>query len=471
MTCRPCLAVVGLLLFPSAVAVQTLPPEADTVLCSCTASIVAGKFTAPPNDCEAPVSSLDSGVTTTIPASANPADRIEWPLYAPAGQYTIWARLSAVPESPAGTVGKWNNSVFLSVSENGNTWPVPSVILDTADNSAGAGIGGWRWMRQAYWLAAKPFTFTTTGVHHIRISLREDGVAVDQVYVTPSSAIPEGRYACSVDPGTAPIVPTPPPPTHTADAPPVGNTTLPRLRVLHWNVAGGYNSVSQFNDYPLQMALLTQAAADVVVLNEMSYADTDMLTMYRDALSAATGKPWRAFYQRGNTHTDPRVDNVGSAMLTWLPVDTQTQTLDTSTAQPFAIQHLQVTINGVPVHIFGTHLYPWDAAVRQAQIGRLKTYLDQYGPRRILSADLNADPEETGTWTELQGYRDAWVTTTSVIQPTDDQGFTFDKRMSTGLPERIDYQWYAGVEATDFALVKTKRSDHHMILVNYKVAQ
>jgi endonuclease/exonuclease/phosphatase family metal-dependent hydrolase len=130
-----------------------------------------------------------------------------------------------------------------------------------------------------------------------------------------------------------------------------------------------------------------------------------------------------------------------------------------------------VTVNGTPVHVSTTHLYAWDATVRASQIGWLQSWLSPQGVHRIVTGDFNAFPGETTTWTNVwtTEYTDAWVTATSWVQPTNDQGYTFDKRTLTGVPERIDYDWIKGVTVSEIFVVKTRRSDHHAIVTDYKV--
>ena len=61
------------------------------------------------------------------------------------------------------------------------------------------------------------------------------------------------------------------------------------------------------------------------------------------------------------------------------------------------------------------------------------------------------------------------MTATSWIQPTNDGGFTFDKRTLTGNPERIDYHWTKGMTVSEMFVVKTRRSDHHALVADYNV--
>jgi endonuclease/exonuclease/phosphatase family metal-dependent hydrolase len=261
-------------------------------------------------------------------------------------------------------------------------------------------------------------------------------------------------------------------PLPSGDAPSVANTNLKRLRVVTWNIKQGYNMIDGRNDYNLQIDMMAGLMPDVICLQEVSLSDADMPTLILNGLSARTGRTWRGQYQRQNTQTTPTTNNLGSMILTWLPIDAISSTLFTAgLSQPFPALRLQVTVNGAPVHISTTHLYAWDADVRAAQLAVLQTWLSAQGARRVVTGDFNAFPFETtmwnGNWT-LE-YADAWQTATSWIQPTDDGGFTFDRRTATQNPERIDYHWTTGMTVSEMFVVKTRRSDHHALVVDYKV--
>src|SRR5439155_23008305 len=90
---------------------------------------------------------------------------------------------------------------------------------------------------------------------------------------------------------TTVAAPTPPPPP--------SNTTLGRLRVVDWNVALGYNTITHLNEYDVQVDMLASLKPDVVTLQEMSYSDADMMTWFVNGLSSRTGRQWHGYYQRG----------------------------------------------------------------------------------------------------------------------------------------------------------------------------
>jgi endonuclease/exonuclease/phosphatase family metal-dependent hydrolase len=269
---------------------------------------------------------------------------------------------------------------------------------------------------------------------------------------------------------TAPAA-TPPPPPPPPTVPP-GNTGLKRLRVFNWNVAQGFNPVTNSNDYALQIELIASVNPDIVTLQEMSYSDADMMTLFTNGLSARTGRTWHGYYQRNNAETTPTTNNTGSAILMWLTGDTATQVLiSDDPAHPFEALHIQVPVNASVLDISTTHLYAWDPAVRATQILSLQTWLSTQGSLRVVAGDFNAFPGETNTWNAnwKNEYTDAWQTATGWVQPTGDNGFTFDKRTATGNPERIDYEWTKGMTVTEMFVVKTRRSDHHALVVDYQV--
>jgi endonuclease/exonuclease/phosphatase family metal-dependent hydrolase len=253
-------------------------------------------------------------------------------------------------------------------------------------------------------------------------------------------------------------------------ATPVHNTILGRLRVLNWNVKQGYNLINTRNDYNLQIDLIASHHPDIVTLQEVTLADADMPTILINGLTSRTGRQWRGYYQRGNTETD-QASNQGIMTLTWLPVDEAAQTLlFDDPAFPLKAVGIKVTVNGIPIYISNTHMYAWDAAVRARQLPGFQSWLSVQGAHRIVAGDFNAFPGETTTWTGAwtTEYTDAWTTATGWVQPTNDGGYTFDRRTATQRPERIDYQWTKEMIVTEMYVVKTQRSDHHVVVTDYQ---
>jgi hypothetical protein len=62
------------------------------------------------------------------------------------------------------------------------------LLVNLATDSTAASLYNWGWQNTAYWLSqATTVTFASSGVHTLRIQVREDGVEVDQIVLSPST--------------------------------------------------------------------------------------------------------------------------------------------------------------------------------------------------------------------------------------------------------------------------------------------
>ena len=120
---------------------------------------------------------------------AEPTHYVDVPFTAAAGtEYTLWLRLQALNNS------KFNDSVWVQFSDavaNGaSAYPIGSddaLLVNLATDSGAASLNGWGWQNTAYWLAqATTVTFAASGPHVLRIQVREDGVQLDQVVLSPN---------------------------------------------------------------------------------------------------------------------------------------------------------------------------------------------------------------------------------------------------------------------------------------------
>ncbi len=258
-----------------------------------------------------------------------------------------------------------------------------------------------------------------------------------------------------------------------SDAASVGNTELSRLRVVNWNTHQGY-SVDQRHVQAAQMDLMASLMPDVIAWQELAEWDNNMPAIYKAGMEQRTGRTWTAVYAR-HVESSPLSAAQGSGLMTWLPVDAQeVLRLDypadrTDTVKNRAAIRFQITINGVPVHIATTHLDHLDAANRRSQLDRLQAWLQNRGPARIVAGDFNAEPGDATTWTAWRRqYGDVWD---RLVGPsTSDNGWTMELRSTTKGPGRIDYQWSAGVEPLAVNVIKTRLSDHHAVLADYRIS-
>ncbi len=131
--------------------------------------------------------STDWGWTASA-ALASPNDYFEATFTAQASTpYHVWLRMRAVGDS------KYNESVWVQFNDavNGSGAPIfrsgsTSALLVNLENCTGCGVSGWGWQDDAHWMGQSPIVrFPSTGTHTIRIQIREDGVQVDQIVLSP----------------------------------------------------------------------------------------------------------------------------------------------------------------------------------------------------------------------------------------------------------------------------------------------
>jgi hypothetical protein len=89
---------------------------------------------------------------------------------------------------------KLNDSLWVQFSDasaNGaSVYPMNStagLLVNLATDGTAASLSGWGWQNTAYWLSQPvTVTFSTAGTHTMRIQVREDGVQLDQIVLSPS---------------------------------------------------------------------------------------------------------------------------------------------------------------------------------------------------------------------------------------------------------------------------------------------
>ena len=163
----------------------------DIVLYPSEATTVRGNFAAAASSGAAggrSMTSSDLGWSAANAPLASPSNYFEMTFNAPAGTpYRIWLRLRAAGNS------KWNDAVWVQFSDSvtsGN--PIHRIgttkgLMVNLERCSGCGTSGWGWQNTAYWLAqTTTVSFATSGTHTIRVQLREDGVEVDQIVLSPS---------------------------------------------------------------------------------------------------------------------------------------------------------------------------------------------------------------------------------------------------------------------------------------------
>jgi hypothetical protein len=154
----------------------------------------------------------DAGFVAADAPLANPTDYVDVTFDVnPATPYAVWLRLSASGDSML------NDSVWVQFSDataNGSSvYPMNTtsgLLVNLATDGSGGSLRGWGWQHTAYWLSQPTtVTFPTGGTHTLRIQVREDGVQLDQIVLSPgtylhsapgpvsndSTIVPKGRDA------------------------------------------------------------------------------------------------------------------------------------------------------------------------------------------------------------------------------------------------------------------------------------
>ena len=177
-----------------------VPGPGDIVLYAADATVIGGRWVRTPDATAAGGASLrnpDAGAAKVAAAAANPADYFELTFNAQADvPYHLWIRSKA-------DANYWaNDSVFIQFSGATNyAIGTTSAAESNLEDCSGCKLAGWGWQDTGWGVgvAGSPITFTSTGQHRIRIQRREDGVAIDQIILSPSQFFTESPGALKND--------------------------------------------------------------------------------------------------------------------------------------------------------------------------------------------------------------------------------------------------------------------------------
>jgi phosphatidylserine/phosphatidylglycerophosphate/cardiolipin synthase-like enzyme len=167
-------------------------------------------------------SNLNAAKVTT--ASSSPANYFEATFTAEAGRpYHLWMRGKGENDVYS------NDSVFVQFSDSVNAsgaamWRIgtTSAAEVNIEDCSGCGLAGWGWQDNGYGtgvLGAHVY-FATTGVHTLRVQIREDGLSIDQIVLsrgpflsTSPGALKNDATILTQQGGSANPPPPPPPPS------------------------------------------------------------------------------------------------------------------------------------------------------------------------------------------------------------------------------------------------------------------
>jgi phosphatidylserine/phosphatidylglycerophosphate/cardiolipin synthase-like enzyme len=172
----------------------------------------------------------NAGAAKVTAASASPANYFELSFTAEAGRaYRLWIRGKAESNSWA------NDSVYVQFSDSvtssgAATWRIgtTSATEMNLEDCNGCGLSNWGWQDNGYGLnvLGTPVYFQSTGVHTVRVQVREDGLSIDQIVLSPTTYMNvapgptknDTTYLAANDGSGSSPPPPPPPPAPSANA-------------------------------------------------------------------------------------------------------------------------------------------------------------------------------------------------------------------------------------------------------------
>jgi acid phosphatase len=172
------------------------PSPSDIVLYASEAPVKSGAWSVVADGTAAGGSRIanpDAGAPKRTTALANPTDYFEMTFNAQAGvNYRLWIRGKAQDDF-------WgNDSVFIQFSDSvdGNGAAVFRIGTTGAtemnlEDCSGCGLQGWGWQDNGWGVGVLGplLRFATSGSHTLRIQVREDGLSIDQIVLSPQTYI------------------------------------------------------------------------------------------------------------------------------------------------------------------------------------------------------------------------------------------------------------------------------------------
>lgn len=457
---RPLVWIPVLLVLVFFLAPRPFAQDRDVVLNTQDFTIIHGNWAvveSPSSPGGRALSSANHGWDTRPTALEEPADYVEATFSTEAQTpYRVWLRLKAADNS------KWNDSVWVQFGDAVDQAGAAAFAIGTAtgllvnlESCYACGDRGWGWQDHAWWTGQSAVVqFPTAGPHTIRIQTREDGVQVDQVVLSPAAyletapgdeaddatIVPRSAAGAAGSPSSAQPVPpavaaTPPFSTAPTPAPApapratsgtattTGTPSGQAVAVLTWNI-----DISLQNDAAARQQMDSIASLQplprILVLEE---ASRSLYATYLSELQARTGEAWTGVFQQhcaiggwdDNAARCTSPQDEGVAILTTFPVvskDTRLLPYADCWHSARGAVHAGIDVNGVTVHVYGTHLPTGSCtdvqAARGNAVGALMNWASRSPSPRIAAGDFNASggsPEIANTAAGMAAmFTDTW---------------------------------------------------------------
>jgi endonuclease/exonuclease/phosphatase family metal-dependent hydrolase len=243
--------------------------------------------------------------------------------------------------------------------------------------------------------------------------------------------------------------------------------TAATLKVMDWNIHHGID-MSEASNLDRVATWIANVNAHVVSLNEVEKQNgynnnADEPAVLESALESRTGVPWYGCFAQINGAATGQ----GNLVLSRIRIDACDRYLLSTNR---SVARARLSVSGVIVTVFSTHLDDASASMRATQIGQLTSWAATAAEQRILMGDFNASPNASELQPLRTGWDDAWAVAvangTAVSYPGNTAGNTRNSR--------IDYIWRSK-GATRLALQAAQVydtgtiSDHRPVSATYRV--
>jgi endonuclease/exonuclease/phosphatase family metal-dependent hydrolase len=236
------------------------------------------------------------------------------------------------------------------------------------------------------------------------------------------------------------------------------------FRMMTWNVHHGKNTSGSLS-VPAQAQHIANQNPHVVVLQEVQTWDQNQPQMFETELERLTGANWF----RQWAPVQPSQWTEGNVVLTRLPVVSSTSHQMHATGDWSAllsnrsVAQVTVTVGGLPVHVFSTHLDYGNTTYRTAQLLDLMNWLQNYSGRKVVGGDFNSTPGTYWITTMMGDFYDTWQDVTG----SSSGGGTIN-----GV--RFDYLFRGHsssdkIRPTSVRVLSSSLSDHYAVVADYTV--
>jgi endonuclease/exonuclease/phosphatase family metal-dependent hydrolase len=337
-----------------------------------------------------------------------------------------------------------------------------SAAMYSLEEDSGLGESDWGWQDNGYGLnvLGPPIYFDGTP-QTIRVQVREDGISIDQIVLSPvtyatvapgagkndttilaetaTAPEPTPAPAATPPPPQPPATPPPAPTPSTTDPSPAPTSSEQELRVLQWNTHhGGYGTDGIYS--PDRIA--TWAARmnpDVVMFNEIErndwWGNQDQPEVYRSLLEQKTGRAWYYVFAQEFGQWD--ASGKGNLILSRYPINVADRYELVHNADR-SIAMATITVNARDITLINTHLDPYDRGLRLAQATEVTSWSAAQPENRIITGDMNAWPDQTSIAHLNTLYYDSWA-----VAAAAGNALAFPGNSGETKKGRIDYIYYS----------------------------